>query len=320
MTIFGRTQVDHGSVVKTIQDQLVKLGHLSEADRHGGEGRFGPRTEASVRAFQHAIGSSPSGIADQATQDALAAITSGKRVRRDATYPAIVRAMQDRLVELGLMERGRIGGSAGRFGPYTEESLKKFQQGRHIDQTGVLGEQTYKALFSEQRVAKAPARSGHHRFVLPIANMRHPLADGMHPYGLNRNLHGYSWGHPGFLKSHNVFHGFKHPRLGGDALDIYARVGTPVMAIADGQVVKYRCRGTKIEHIFLQGDGWVATYAHIHARGGTGTRYKQGEVVGILRPLPQGAHLHFELWLGGNAVHAATSRELQRKMIEKLDE
>lgn len=321
METLGRKEVHDGSAVTALQNDLVKLGILTEADRRGGEGHFGPRTEASVREFQRSAGLGVSGTADATTQVAIGAIASGSDFRRGAGSAAVVRAMQNRLVNLGAMDRDRIGAGAGTFGSYTEESLKRFQASQNIDQTGVLGPVTYKALFgsgAQRQTARAPEQAppapagGHHRFILPIRNMRVAR--------LNKTLHGRSWYRSSDHKGHNVFLGWSHAGI-GDALDIFAPEGTPVYAIADGEITYYNGRGSGIlEHIYLSGPGWEATYAHIHSFHGKGTKLKQGDVVGTLRHLKGGSHLHFELWIGGTAIHARSSTLLRQKMLERLDE
>ena len=333
METLSRNEVHDGSAVAALQSDLVKLGLLTEPDRHGGEGHFGPRTEASVREFQRAAGLGVSGVADAATQVAIASIASGSDFRRGAGSATVVRAMQNRLVNLSAMDRDRIGAGAGTFGPYTEESLKRFQASHNIDQTGVLGPVTYKALFgpgAQRRqtpattlasttptapTSTAPA-NGHHQFVLPIYDMRTAR--------LNQTLHGRSSFRTKNVTHHNVFHGYLHPGI-GDALDIYAREGTPVYAIADGEITFYS--GNKagdLEHIYLEGytngQDWVATYAHIHSFHSRGAKLKKGQLVGTLRRLKLGSHLHFELWVGGKAIHASTSVLLRKAMLERLDE
>ncbi len=160
MALLGRSGITEGVDVKKLQDYLIKLGHLSEADRRGGEGRFGPRTEAALRAFQKACALSSSGVHDLATQTAMHAILNGTGVRRGATNTPVVRGLQDSLVALGIMDRGLIGAGAGKFGPYTEAALKRFQARKGIQQTGVLGPQTYKAITDELRMRADGADGG----------------------------------------------------------------------------------------------------------------------------------------------------------------
>jgi len=133
--------------------------------------------------------------------------------------------------------------------------------------------------------------------------------------------HGRSIPYPYDLPGHNVFKGWStwansRPRKAvGDALDLFAPAGTPVIAIADLTQTEWRNDTQKTEVIYLEGGGITAVYAHINAtHEGTGIPIKAGEVVGHLRGDLNHPHLHWELWLDGAAVTAATPDRLQAKM------
>jgi peptidoglycan hydrolase-like protein with peptidoglycan-binding domain len=136
---------DTGPAVQTVQNNLVRLGHLTQDQVNTGPGVFGPRTEDAVKAFQQANNLSPSGVADFATQNAMNSIISG--VKRGDTGNVVV-GLQNRLVELGYLTEAQVGTGRGTFGPQTEDALKRFQADNQIQRTGVLGPQTYKSLLS----------------------------------------------------------------------------------------------------------------------------------------------------------------------------
>ncbi|MEL7239778.1 MAG: peptidoglycan-binding protein, partial [Planctomycetota bacterium] len=135
---------DTGPEVQAVQDRLVQLGIMTPEEVATGPGIFGPRTEASVKEFQNAVGLSPSGVYDNATRSAADAIVSG--VSRDRQNPDVTRGVQDRLVELGYMSRAQVNTGPGIFGPQTEAALKAFQADNNIEQNGILGATTFKAL------------------------------------------------------------------------------------------------------------------------------------------------------------------------------
>ena len=148
------------------------------------------------------------------------------------------------------------------------------------------------------------------RFVEPIRPMR--------SLRLNATLHGRSVHRPGDVPGHNVFKGYTRPGS-GDALDFFAPAGAEVVALADGVQTAWRNDATRHEVLYLEGDGWLAVYAHVNAiHERTGVRVRRGEPVGRLRGDLRDPHLHFELWLDGRAVHAPTPGALRQRMLGRL--
>jgi peptidoglycan hydrolase-like protein with peptidoglycan-binding domain len=139
-----------GESVKALQDTLVKLGHLSQEQVGTGYGTFGPKTEGAVEDFQKKNNLPVTGKFDAATKDAMHEIISG--VGRTNQNSPIVRSLQDELVKRGYMTKSEIGNGYGTFGPKTENALKRFQFDNKIQQTGVLGAMTYKALQTSTNV------------------------------------------------------------------------------------------------------------------------------------------------------------------------
>lgn len=60
-----------GAGVKQLQDDLVKLEHMTKAQVATGPGTFGPRTEAAVKAFQKKHGIKATGVYDDRTRNAM---------------------------------------------------------------------------------------------------------------------------------------------------------------------------------------------------------------------------------------------------------
>jgi murein DD-endopeptidase MepM/ murein hydrolase activator NlpD len=146
----------------------------------------------------------------------------------------------------------------------------------------------------------------------------------MRARGTNLTLHGRSVHRAADVPGHNVFKGYtawaNNGHVGvGDAVDLYAEGRTEVCAIADGVQTRWRNDMTRNEVIYLEGEGWLAVYAHVNAvHEGVNIRVRKGEVIGRVRSDLNRPHLHFELWLGGKAVHAPRSAELRDLMRAKL--
>lgn len=139
---------------------------------------------------------------------------------------------------------------------------------------------------------------------------------------INNTLHGRSIHHYGNREGHNVFKGWttwlNNGHVGvGDALDVAGQGWrTPVVAVCDGVQSVFRNDMTKLEVIYLEGDGVVAVYAHINARfEGEGKRWERGDTIGVVRGDLTAPHVHFELWLDGRAVTAPTPEELRAEML-----
>jgi len=85
-------------------------------------------------------------------------------------------------------------------------------------------------------------------------------------------------------------------------IDILAPLGTPVLAVADGRIVRFfdSERGGVTIYQFDSSERWVYYYAHLQARAvslAEGDVVRQGDVIGYVgqtgnAPVP---HLHFEI-------------------------
>ena len=122
---------ENGRAVEALQDKLIRLGLMTEAQQRTGPGIFGPQTEASVKQFQRGVGLSPSGRFDNATRAAMNKILSGD-IERGARGD-IVRQMQEKLVRLGYLTRAQVNTGPGIFGPKTEAALRRFQADHNLN-------------------------------------------------------------------------------------------------------------------------------------------------------------------------------------------
>jgi peptidoglycan hydrolase-like protein with peptidoglycan-binding domain len=162
----------HGDDVRRIQQRLIDLKFLNDA----ADGRFGPKTEAAVKAYQKNGGLSSDGIVGPRTvaklfyapvQAVLPDPGTGSpstpaptpdpqpqpgqltppvlngSLRRGSTGEA-VRQVQLRLAELHYP----VGSADGKFGPMTEQAVRLFQRKARITVDGIVGPQTIQVLYS----------------------------------------------------------------------------------------------------------------------------------------------------------------------------
>ena len=130
--------------VRTLQRRLTGTGFASGPI----DGRYGPRTEQAVRSFQAAHGLGVDGIAGPLTLAALSRPSV-------ALYPgagyagrgsARVRVLQRRLVGAGFAP----GPIDGRYGPRTEQAVRRFQAAHGLGVDGIAGPQTLAHLSNQQ--------------------------------------------------------------------------------------------------------------------------------------------------------------------------
>lgn len=132
------------AAVKAWQTQLVALGYLLNRDVKGGNGTFGPKTEAATRQFQHDHGLPETGTFDAATKakgtKALSDLArlAGTTLARGQTSEA-VRVWQTRLVRAGYLTQAQMDTGPGVFGPKTEAATLAFQQQHALNVSGRVG-------------------------------------------------------------------------------------------------------------------------------------------------------------------------------------
>ncbi len=124
--------------VKVLQQALKELG-LYSGDITG---RCGDKTVAAIKAFQSKYGLKADGIAGEATWAKLQAVTAdtGKTAQtlRNGDSGEAVRTLQRNLKSAGYF----AGGVDGKFGPKTEEAVRKFQKAMGISVDGIAGKVT----------------------------------------------------------------------------------------------------------------------------------------------------------------------------------
>jgi peptidoglycan hydrolase-like protein with peptidoglycan-binding domain/muramidase (phage lysozyme) len=153
-----------GEAVEHLQDRLIRLGLLTEAQKNTGAGIFGPRTETAVKRFQGFAGLEQSGRYDAATRAAMDTILSAD-IKKGA-HGGIVAELQDNLVRLGFMTRAEVNTGRGIFGPKTDNALRRFQAEHNLTRDGVYGADTFHALVSasprtnENSETEAPVNNG----------------------------------------------------------------------------------------------------------------------------------------------------------------
>ena len=101
-------------------------------------------------------------------------------------------------------------------------------------------------------------------------------------------------------------HPIKKTRRMHTGVDYAARLGTPVKATADGNVVRAGVAGGYGNMVEIQhADGTTSRYAHLSAfKTSVGKPVKQGQVVGLVGSTGQstGPHLHFEIRKNGYPI------------------
>ncbi|HEY0460702.1 MAG TPA: peptidoglycan-binding protein [Pyrinomonadaceae bacterium] len=138
-----------GAAVVRIQDNLIKLGFLTEAQKSTGAGVFGPQTEAALKAFQRRAHLEANGRFDAPTERGMGEIELGLGRTTSVKNQNLTKGIQDRLVELGYLTRAAVDTGYGAFGPQTESAIIQFQARSGLPQTGRAADVTFRILFSE---------------------------------------------------------------------------------------------------------------------------------------------------------------------------
>lgn len=149
---------DYGEAVRDVQHRLLGLGEFIDPDEL--EGRFGPSTEAAVRAFQQKRGLPSDGLVAPDTWSRLVEAGYGLGDRTlYLRYPSFrgddVRALQRRLNALGF-DAGREDGI---YGSRTDEAVREFQWNVGGAGDGIVGSETVAALGRLHRPVEGPGRA-----------------------------------------------------------------------------------------------------------------------------------------------------------------
>ena len=132
-----------GPEVERVQDELIDLGYMTRAQKLTGVGKFGPITETALKHFQADNHLPANGFFDTLSQASIRQINEGvaQGIRGN-----VVEGLQDRLVAVSLMTVAQVNSGRGIFGPQTDSALKAFQLQHGMPPTGILNDETYKAL------------------------------------------------------------------------------------------------------------------------------------------------------------------------------
>ena len=132
-----------GPEVERLQDELIDLGYMTRAQKLSGVGKFGPLTETALKHFQADNHLPVTGSFDALSQASIRQINEGVA---EGIRGNVVEGLQDRLVAVGLMTVTQVNSGRGIFGPQTNAALKAFQLQHGMTPTGILNDETYKAL------------------------------------------------------------------------------------------------------------------------------------------------------------------------------
>ena len=126
----------------------------------------------------------------------------------------------------------------------------------------------------------------------------------------------FCWPLKNFRYSHGPSGGWLAPRGRGSqhlGVDMFAPIGTPVRAIADGVVYDISTGGwgrgniaVMIKHRLADGRWFIALYGHLRNSKGLrkGSRVQACSSIGMIGPYSYGSHLHFGVINPGRLPHA----------------
>ncbi len=299
-----------GDNVKLLQDNLVKMGFMTREQVNTGYGTFGPKTEAALKAFQSSVGLTPSGSIGPQTKHAMESVMSGVGVNRKADTNVIV-ASQKQLVAGGYMSAADAKTESGTYGAKTEAAVKAFQAKNNIQQTGIIGQQTFGALNKEAAstsnggaATSSSPTSGAGRSSTKAANgavsplpAQYSKINKADKAGEGDGNFGTSRG--GGTRTHK-------------GIDIEAPVGTPVYAVKAGTAtVKNQPGGAGLYVSVKHNDGTTSNYFHLSSakmKEGATFNVTGGQQIGAVgrsgnTPAAGDTHLHFEVRdANGNAL------------------
>ncbi len=158
-------QGSKGTQVKTLQNQLKKLGYFAGSVT----GTFGSTTKSAVKAFQKANGLSADGIAGKKTRELL---NSGKGVKKSDAKGSVsgsakvttktlkpgntgaqVKILQQQLKDLGYFS----GVVKGNYYGITKSAVKDFQKANGLTANGIANQKTRELLNSGKGIKKSDA-------------------------------------------------------------------------------------------------------------------------------------------------------------------
>lgn len=268
-----------GTDVQQLQRTLQAVGITVKG---GADGQYGPATATALKSFQKAQHLPVTGALDAYTAVLLAQRT---KVAAAATLPSpgssgpAVAALQRQLIAVGARP---AGGADGQYGPATRRAVARFQGWAGVPSTGVIDRATMNALAKAAGTASKPKVQVLASFPLP--------------------------------RTCTFWNTWGAARAGGrrhEGTDIFAKRGTPVLAVADGRITRLRADfpGSRGGNQFwlTAKDGTKYFYGHLDgfADGiGVGVPVRAGQTIGYAGKtgLTTVVHLHLEIHPGGGAA------------------
>jgi GH24 family phage-related lysozyme (muramidase)/peptidoglycan hydrolase-like protein with peptidoglycan-binding domain len=276
-----------GAGVKTLQDDLVKMGFMTRSEVNTGYGTFGAKTEAALKSFQASVGLEQTGAVGPKTKHAIESVIAGVGQNKNADTN-VINVSQQKLTAAKFLSAADAKAEAGVYGPKTEAAVTAFQAKNNIQQTGVIGPQTFAALSASTGAGSvgenAPGRNG---YVYPLPSQYRTINAA--------DKGGEGEGEFGTGRSGGRIH---------KGIDIEAPVGTPVSAIKGGTATVLNQPGgaglyVNVEH----SDGTSSQYFHLDtakAKVGDSFNVTTGQQIGTVgrsgnTPSGGDTHLHFQV-------------------------
>lgn len=157
-TYLGGTVYQKGDTDETIAVVQQRLMDLLYIDSDEPTEYFGSVTYEAIELFQSRNGLAVNGLIDEATYAALFSDGAKEYVMQLGDEGDSVEELQDRLYELGYLEKSS---RTGTFGEKTQAAVVAFQSANKLHADGLVGADTREALFSEDVVGNV-FKSGDH--------------------------------------------------------------------------------------------------------------------------------------------------------------
>ena len=147
----GLRRGQSGDDIKSLQNQLNAQGAGLKTD-----GQFGSKTEKALQNFQRRKGLEQDGVAGGSTQKQLdRGLTLPKdKFMSEGSQGSKVRGAQELM--------NRLGGDLktdGKFGPKTQDAVKKLQRENGLKEDGIIGQETLKLLNGKGEAKKADPKA-----------------------------------------------------------------------------------------------------------------------------------------------------------------
>lgn len=196
------------------------------------------------------------------------------------------------------------GGATAPTGPRSDAGGSSYEQGyaQSEQRRRAATRERRKRLAAQERQRKAAVKrrqaAARERQRLAVRQQRSAALDGRHRFPVAG---------PYTLGGEDGMFGAKRPGHRHEGQDISAASGTPVVAPWAGVVEQARYqRGGAGHYVVLDGDDEDIDYVFMHLRRGS-TLVEPGQHVGTGEQIAEvgstgrssGAHLHFEVWVGG---------------------